>query len=171
MVWGDGGTNLDVAELLRKAKQTGSLCIMPFRKFGSVECIQLCTLLCAEPGVITELLASGHAIGGAGARAVASALAKPGCSITKLCIGDSQFGTEGVAAIESGKTRLCSLEEWDLEYKGLCPDAARSLGALIGRNALPALQVLKLARNPLLGDVAIDELLAHAGDLNTSRGA
>ena len=86
-------------ELLAKAATQRSLCIMPFRRFGADECVALCAGL---PGTgVVELLASGHAIGEAGAAAVGRLLAQPS-ALRRLAVGDASFGDAGAEALLLG---------------------------------------------------------------------
>ncbi len=86
-------------ELLAKAATQRSLCIMPFRRFGAEECVALCAGL---PGTgVVELLASGHAIGEAGAAAVGQLLAQSS-ALRRLAVGDASFGDAGAEALLLG---------------------------------------------------------------------
>ena len=95
MAWGTNAPQ-GADDLLSKAQRGGSLCVMPFRRFGAEECAALCAGL-PSTGVL-ELLASGHAIGEAGAAAVGGMLAqyRP---LRRLAVGDSSFGDAGADAI------------------------------------------------------------------------
>mgnify|MGYP001994828623 CR=1 FL=1 len=60
MVWGKK-TTVD-AEFIAKAAASASVVIMPARTFGPEECVNLCAALCSSH-TLTELGASGHAVG------------------------------------------------------------------------------------------------------------
>ena len=100
MAWGIATPQQGAAdELLAKAVTQRSLCIMPFRRFGADECVALCAGL---PGTgVVELLASGHAIGEAGAAAVGQLLAQPS-ALRRLAVGDASFGDAGAEALLLG---------------------------------------------------------------------
>ena len=110
-----------------------------------------CAALLAR--LLTELGASGHAIGERGAHALGELLARADCSLRKLSLGDANFGDAGVLALLDGLagSPAASLEELDLEFKGLSAASAAPLGQLA--RALPSLRRLTLARNAL-GDAA-----------------
>jgi hypothetical protein len=100
MAWGVATPQQGAAdELLAKATTQRSLCIMPFRRFGADECVALCAGL---PGTgVVELLASGHAIGEAGAVAIGQLLAQPS-ALRRLAVGDASFGDAGAEALLLG---------------------------------------------------------------------
>jgi hypothetical protein len=144
MAWGTNAPQ-GADDLLSKAQRGGSLCVMPFRRFGAEECAALCAGL-PSTGVL-ELLASGHAIGEAGAAAVGGMLAqyRP---LRRLAVGDSSFGDAGADALLRGLGDApCGLEALELDYKGLGEPGARAVSALLCRAG--ALRELTLARNPL----------------------
>ena len=150
MVWGKK-TTVD-AEFIAKAAASASVVIMPARTFGPEECVNLCAALCSSH-TLTELGASGHAVGERGAHALGELLARADCSLRKLSLGDANFGDAGVLALLDGLagSPAASLEELDLEFKGLSAACAAPLGQLA--RALPSLRRLTLARNAL-GDAA-----------------
>ena len=100
MAWGVATPQQGAAdELLAKATTQRSLCIMPFRRFGADECVALCAGL---PGTgVVELLASGHAIGEAGAVAIGQLLAQRS-ALRRLAVGDASFGDAGAEALLLG---------------------------------------------------------------------
>ena len=165
MAWG-AAPQEGVDDLLVKAQRIGgSLCIMPFRRFGAAECVALCAGL-PSTGVV-ELLASGHAIGEAGAAAVGRLLAQHH-ALRRLAIGDASFGDCGAEALLLGMGEApCGLEALQLDFKGLGEPGARAVGALLCRAA--TLRELTLARNPLrdCGLDALGEGLRAAAALET----
>lgn len=165
MAWG-AAPGQGVDDLLTKAQRSGgSLCVMPFRRFGAEECVALCAGL-PSTGVV-ELLASGHAIGEAGAAAVGRLLAQHS-ALRRLAIGDASFGDVGAEALLLGLGAApCQLEALQLDFKGLGEPGARAVGALLCRAA--TLRELTLARNPLrhLGVEALGEGLCAATALET----
>ena len=60
MAWGTNAPQ-GADDLLSKAQRGGSLCVMPFRRFGAEECAALCAGL-PSTGVL-ELLASAERLG------------------------------------------------------------------------------------------------------------
>ncbi|KAL1521820.1 hypothetical protein AB1Y20_021471 [Prymnesium parvum] len=144
MAWGQSS---GASDLLAKAQGASSLCVLPFRSFGSEQCVALCDALRANR-TLTELQASGHNIGQPGAEALGQLLGHPGCALRRLAIGHAGFGAEGVAALLRGlEDAACPLLALDLELKGLGATAAAVLDALLRRCS--CLQQLKLSRNPL----------------------
>jgi|TARA_B100000524_G_scaffold289914_2_gene164816 hypothetical protein len=143
MAWGAAGGS---DELISKARGARSLCVMPFRRFCADECVALCTAL-ADNDTLTELLASGHAIGESGAKALGALLSRG--VIERLAVGDTCFGGAGVAALAEGLGGAqCALRYLDLEYKSLdATGGAQQLGRLLRLS--PSLEELNLARNPL----------------------
>ena len=162
MAWGvatTGGLDAETARLIEKVRQSGSLCIMPFRKFGAPDCAAFCKALLAATPVcagLTELYASGHPIGEEGAAALGAVLAAQGCTLQRLSLGDAHFGDAGVAALQSGlASKPCPLKCLDLSYKGLSETALRIIGEMFAQHQMEQLQSLTLARNTEIEDGAL----------------
>eukprot|EP00965_Chrysotila_dentata_P246253 6207051-Pleurochrysis_carterae.AAC.2 len=136
MVWGKAAAPFDANEMLDKARGSGTLCIMPFRKFGPDESTRFFTACIQEPSVLVELYASGHAPGVVGFQALAQFLRTPGCRLRHVCIGDSASGDDLLKELAAGLGHEpCSLEVVDLEYKGITAAGMDSLGMLFGTGA------------------------------------
>ena len=148
MAWGVPAPASAPDDLLAKAQRSTTLCVMPFRRFGPDECAALCDGL-ADDSPLVELLASGHAIGEAGARAAGRLLARH-ATLRRLALGDALFGDAGVEALVAGlgEEPSCRLEVLLLDFKALGEPGARAVAALLERTA--ALRELTLARNPQL---------------------
>lgn len=159
MAWGkpDGTTPAAAAsELVSKASATGSVVVMPFRKFGDVECAALCELL-ATNATVTELKASGHKLGVDGALAVGKMLGNPKCGLRHLAVGHSEFGSEGLQALVDGLNHAgCPLETLDLGFKGLCASDGDLLCTLL--TGCSSLRTCVLCRNVQLGAAGVGAL-------------
>ena len=160
MAWSAKQSGME--ELVSKASSTASLHILPFRQFGDAECEALCAAL-RRSTTLTELHASGHLLGEAGAAALGSLLVHPGCSLRSVAVGDASFGGSGVCALLAGADAATAgpgadgatpstmpLTSIDLSFKGLQAQDHESLGRLFCR--CRALRQLSLARNAGLGD-------------------
>ena len=141
MVWGKK-TTVDAEDRMTAA--SASVVIMPARTFGR-RSVNLCAALCSCPAAGARR--SGHAGASAG-DALGELLARADCSLRKLSLGDAGFGDAGVLALlDASPAAAASLEELDLEFKGLSAACAAPLGQLA--RALPSLRRLTLARNAL----------------------
>ena len=130
MAWGalpSAASPADVAsELISKAKASGTIVVLPMRKFGSAELVALCEALDGNASV-TELKASGKATGTDGARALGTLLASGCCGLRHLAVGDADFGVTGglqalaQAFLDAEGGHPCPLHSLDLGFKGLGP--------------------------------------------------
>jgi hypothetical protein len=128
------------SDLEEKARTARTLCVMPFRRFGPSECAKLCRVL-ADNTSLTELLASGHAVGREGAVAIGELLGRTECGIRVLALGDTSFGREGVAALVQGLgDSRCRLHSLDLELKACYPPALALLCAVFVYPSTPRLR-------------------------------
>jgi len=159
MAWGTAEPGADA--LISKARGGApSLIVLPFRRFGDDECVELCAAL-ADNVTLLELKCSGHALGAAGAEAVGRVLGSPSCAIRRLALGDSTFGGRGVSALLDGLGGAeCRLLALDLGLKGLVAEDASHLAALLC--LCPDLHELELGRNELMGVAAHDALAPAA---------
>ena len=152
MAWGKStpaDPEATARDLLAKAASTGTLVVLPFRKFGDAECVALCAQLAACD--LNELQASGHAIGEVGAQALGGWLGDERCALRRIAIGDASFGAAGLRALATGmRGGRCPLHSLDLSLKGLKgSQSGDALAALLA--SCTALRELSLARNPSLG--------------------
>ena len=93
MVWGksaSSGVEDLVARLKRSDPTLASLTILRFRRFGPPEVEALCAALHTN-ATLTELNASGHAMGEEEAAKVGDMLAV-NSALLSICVGDSSFG-------------------------------------------------------------------------------
>jgi hypothetical protein len=161
MAWGKAASakpEETASQLLAKASSTGSLVVMPFRKFGDAEVVALTSLLIAN-ATITELKASGHPLGTEGAAALGKLISSERCALRRLAVGDANFGGAGLRALlsgldESSSGSQCHLQALDLGLKGL---QSADVDALLHRCI--ALRECLLGRNPL-GAMGVAALIA-----------
>ena len=92
-----------------------SLHVLPARKITGKWC-QLAETLALNPA-LTELYASGHRITPSEAEAAANAL-KSNTHLTSLCLGDAQFGNEGLSTLAAG-VGVSGVLHLDLENKSI----------------------------------------------------
>jgi len=149
MAWGKPSADGNpAAELISKARTTPSLHILPFRAFGDAECVALFAALRGNR-TLTELRASGHALGVVSLQALGALLASGDeCAIRHLAIGNASLGGAGVSLLcdALGDSHI-ALHTLDLGLKGLGAPDADALGRLLRH--CPQLRHLELGRNPL----------------------
>ena len=149
MAWGKPSADGNpAAELISKARSYPSLHILPFRAFGDAECVALFAALRGNR-TLTELRASGHALGVVSLQALGALLASGDeCAIRHLAIGNASLGGAGVSLLcdALGDSRI-ALHTLDLGLKGLGAPDADALGRLLRH--CPQLRHLELGRNPL----------------------
>jgi hypothetical protein len=169
MAWGTAVADpaTTASELVAKAAATGAVTVLPFRRFGDAEMAALCKLLAATPS-ITEVHASGQALGPEGAAALGELLGSGRCALRRLAVGDQSLGTSGAlrALCDGLAGAPCPLQVVDLSLKDL--DGHRdgaTLGAVVGQ--CTELCELDLSRNPQLGAPGLAAVVAsgclHAG--------
>ena len=100
MAWGKPSADGNpAAELISKARSYPSLHILPFRAFGDAECVALFAALRGNR-TLTELRASGHALGVVSLQALGALLASGDeCAIRHLAIGNASLGGAGVSLL------------------------------------------------------------------------
>ncbi|KAK3279063.1 hypothetical protein CYMTET_13037 [Cymbomonas tetramitiformis] len=147
MAWGARGAGSGVDDWVKRLEAQDqsliSVHVFQFRRFGHEEVSAFCKAL-QNNTVLKELYASGHKMLPETARIVADMLTK-NSALEALCVGDSEFGDEGVAELSIGLSKNNALTSLDLEAKSIGPQGAASL-----QNALQAntsLKTLQLARN------------------------
>jgi len=146
MAW---GKSTGATELIAKAATSKTLVVLPFRAFGDAECAALCRGLEGNC-TLTELKASGHALGHVGLGAVGSLLGSGRSALRRLAIGNSSLGGAGIRAMVAGLGKAdCPLHALDLGLKGLGINEGdeEELASLLMR--CTDLRELQIGRNPL----------------------
>ena len=154
MAWGRSPAGESSADdLIAKAAICSSLVVLPFRRFGDVQCVALCAALRGNQ-TLTELKASGHKLEASGLHAVGELLGSGECGLSRLAIGDASLGGRGVKSLYSGLVAkdgadVCPLLALDVSFKGLGErkDDAEALAEFLSRCG--RLTELDLSRNPL----------------------
>ena len=161
MAWGNTvGVASWVERLKRNDPGLTSVTVFRGRLFGPEEAAEVCEALKSNSH-LRELYASGHKMDAATAGLFADMLAV-NTSLRSLCIGDPEFGDEGLAALTRGIASSASLEAIDLENKGVGDEGAKALGEALSSGGCNALTNLNLARNDALGEVGIVAVCAGA---------
>ena len=91
--------SMRAADLIAKLPSSTSLIILPFRTFGDAEAVALCKALAGNT-TLTELKASGHALGTEGLSAVGALLGSGRCPLRHLAIGNSTLHAEGLHTLQ-----------------------------------------------------------------------
>ena len=154
--WGawSGSNKRGVGDLVSRIQANDpkltSLCVISsMRTVGPADAATIADALRSN-SVLEELLLSGHAIGAEGAAALGAALAgvDGNIALRRLCLGAQTFGDAGAAALASSMAAWNTLEDLDLELKGITATGASHLGGGLAKNT--SVKKLNMSRNELL---------------------